>query len=144
MVIDGASNAVIATIPVGKAPFGVAVNPTSDRVYVANHEDDTVSVIDRASNAVIATIPAGDGPADVGVNPINDRIYVSNHGHVQGAVTLDVINGATHTVIATVPVGSAPGNIWVGVNRSTDRVYVSVAEDGAVYVIADALATPTP
>ena len=36
---------VIATIPVGKNPFGVAINPTNGLVYVANAISNTVSVI---------------------------------------------------------------------------------------------------
>ena len=36
---------VIATIPVGGAPFGVAINPTNGLVYVTNGDSNTVSVI---------------------------------------------------------------------------------------------------
>ena len=78
-VIDGASNAVIATIPVGGGPVDVGVNPNNDRVYVASHEDGTVSVIDGSTNTVIATIPLGSGRSNiwVGVNPGTNRVYVS-------------------------------------------------------------------
>ena len=138
-VIDGASDAVIATIPVGEGPIGVQVNPSTNRVYVGNHDDDTVSVIDGVSSAVIVTIPVGVVPVDVGVNPSTNRIYVANRDDG----TLSVINGATNNVIATVPVGSAPSNIWVGVNHITGLVYVSIAKDDTVYVIADTAATPT-
>src|SRR5262249_15833411 len=43
-VIDTTSNTVAATIPVGSAPFGVAVSPDGSTVYVANEFDNTVSV----------------------------------------------------------------------------------------------------
>ena len=78
-VIDGASNAVIATIPVGNVPVDVGVNSTTDRVYVANHTDGTVSVIDGATNTVIATVPVGSARSNiwVGVNPSTDRVYVT-------------------------------------------------------------------
>jgi len=33
-VIDGTTNTVVATIPVGFAPRGVGVNPATNRVYV--------------------------------------------------------------------------------------------------------------
>jgi YVTN family beta-propeller protein len=33
-VIDTAAQSVIATVPVGSEPFGVAVNPVGTRVYV--------------------------------------------------------------------------------------------------------------
>jgi YVTN family beta-propeller protein len=44
-VINGATNAVVATIPVGTGPFGVGVNPATNMTYVANHFSDDVSVI---------------------------------------------------------------------------------------------------
>ena len=69
---------VIATIPVGGAPFGVAINPTNGLVYVANGDSNTVSVIDPKTNAVVATIPVGVSPYGVAVNPANGLVYVAN------------------------------------------------------------------
>jgi YVTN family beta-propeller protein len=69
-VIDAATNAVVATVPVGNGPFGVAVNPAGTRVYVANLFEGppgTVSVIDAATNAVVATVTVGDLPVAFGV-----------------------------------------------------------------------------
>jgi YVTN family beta-propeller protein len=43
-VLSGASNQVTATIPVGGNPFGVAVDPGTGRVFVANRYSDDVSV----------------------------------------------------------------------------------------------------
>ena len=43
-VISGASNQVTATIPVRGNPFGVAVDPGTGRVFVANRNTDEVSV----------------------------------------------------------------------------------------------------
>jgi YVTN family beta-propeller protein len=40
----------------------VAVTPDGSKVYVANYEDNTVSVIDTATNIVNATIPVGTEP----------------------------------------------------------------------------------
>jgi hypothetical protein len=40
---------VIATIPVGKSPFGVAINQFYHLVYVANVDSNTVSVVSTAS-----------------------------------------------------------------------------------------------
>jgi YVTN family beta-propeller protein len=54
-VIDEATNTVTATIPVGAGPWLVAVDPAARNVYVANVDDDTVSVIDEATNTVTAT-----------------------------------------------------------------------------------------
>src|SRR5580704_7359541 len=41
----GAASVVTATIRVGGLPLAAAVNPKTDNIYVANTNDDTVSVI---------------------------------------------------------------------------------------------------
>ncbi len=77
-VIDIFGNNVVATIPVGSQPAGVAVNNTGSRIYVANL--DSVSVIDGASNSVIATVPVGMALYGVAVNPAGTRVYVADQG----------------------------------------------------------------
>lgn len=37
---------VIATVPVGSGPWGVAVNPSTNRIYTGNQLSNNVSVID--------------------------------------------------------------------------------------------------
>jgi DNA-binding beta-propeller fold protein YncE len=44
-VISGRTNTVTAAIPVGRGPFGVAANPNTNTIYVANQLDSTVSVL---------------------------------------------------------------------------------------------------
>jgi DNA-binding beta-propeller fold protein YncE len=44
---------VTATIPVGNKPNNIAVNPVTDKAYVTNLSDNTVSVIDGKTNSVI-------------------------------------------------------------------------------------------
>ncbi|MFB6837926.1 YncE family protein [Streptomyces sp. NPDC056361] len=47
-VIDAESSSTSAAIPVGSQPEGLVVEPHSNRLYVANRGDGTVSVIDLA------------------------------------------------------------------------------------------------
>lgn len=103
-VIDISSNTVIATVPVGQSPYGVAVNPTGTRVYITNIGSNSVSVIDTATNTVKASITVGAGPRGVAVNPAGTRVYVAN----TYADSVSVIDTATNTVIATVTVGRGP------------------------------------
>jgi YVTN family beta-propeller protein len=114
---------VIDTIDVGNAPQGVAVNPTTNRIYVTNLLDGTVSVIDGTTNTVIATIDVGNSPSSVAVNPDTNRIYVVNAG------AISVIDGTTNEVIATI--GISAGDL--AVNPDTNRIYVVNA--GAISVI---------
>jgi len=76
-----------ATIGVGSGPDGVAVDPSTGNVYVANYFDNTVSVIDEATNAVTTTIGVGTWPEAVGVDPSTHIAYVVNSGG--GANTAD-------------------------------------------------------
>ena len=56
------SSVPIAASPtdlVGSAPLAVAVNPSTNTVYVANFGDNSVSVIKGKTNTVTATVPVG-------------------------------------------------------------------------------------
>jgi YVTN family beta-propeller protein len=82
-VIDTKPNKVIATIPVGKSPYGVAVSPDGSKVYIANENlfvgnPGSVSVIDALTKKETAKIPVGIEPTGVGVSPDGSRVYVAN------------------------------------------------------------------
>jgi YVTN family beta-propeller protein len=68
-VIDTASNMVVATVPVGNLPCGVAIAPDGKHAYVTNYFSNTVSVIATATNVVVATVPVENGPSGVGIIP---------------------------------------------------------------------------
>src|SRR5437763_6549238 len=53
-VIDTATNSLIATIPIGLAPEGVAIAPDGARAYVTTAGSRAVAVIDTATNTMIA------------------------------------------------------------------------------------------
>jgi YVTN family beta-propeller protein len=129
---------VTATIPVGRFPVGVAVNPRTDTIYVANANNGTVSVISGRRNTVVATIRVGRVPGAVAVNPRTDTIYVTNE---RGAGTVQVISGQTNTVVGTVRVGRVPAG--VAVNPRTDTIYVANVNSGTVSVISGRTNTVT-
>lgn len=78
MVIDGATDAVLASITVGNHPSAIAVNVNTNRVYVASRGSDSVSVIDGHTNWVIAMLDVGVQPVGIAVDPTTNRIYVAN------------------------------------------------------------------
>jgi YVTN family beta-propeller protein len=132
-VIDTTTDTVIATIPVGQTPFGVAVSPDGRQVYVTNVFSNTVSVIDTATSTVSATIPVGLPPPNpfcnptcadmaVAVSPDSSKIYVNKT--FSNSSTVSVIGAATNTVSATIPVGPALG---VAVAPDGSKVYVAGA-----------------
>lgn len=117
--IDTATNAILATIPVGHLPHGVATAQIGNRVYVGNEGSNTVSVIDSAINAVVATIPVGQCPEGIAVNPVGTKVYVVN----TCSSTVSVIDTSSNTVIATIPTDTSAQGIVV--NTSGSRVYVA-------------------
>src|SRR5947207_1067442 len=108
-VIDTATNTVVASVPVGLVPQGVAANPAGTFVYVANGTSNNVSVISTATNTVTATVPVGLSPLGVAANPVLPFVYVTN----TSSGNVSVISTATNTVTTTVPVGTGPEGIAV-------------------------------
>ena len=128
--------AVIRVIPVGTAPWGVAVDQDDDTVYVANSASGYVSVINgRTGQLVVATIPVGTYPTAVAIDQGDDTVYVANGG----SNTVSVINGRTATAIPAISVGRAPAG--VAVNQDDDTVYVTNYSDDSVSVINGRTAT---
>jgi YVTN family beta-propeller protein len=116
-------------IRVNSYPIGVAVNPSTNKIYVANEFSNTVSIIDGSTDKVDATIKVGSFPYGIDVNPLNNRIYTSN----RGSGTVSVIDGSTNIQIANTSVGKSP--IGVAVNPSTSLIYVINIESNTVSII---------
>lgn len=80
--IAGATHQVVATVRVGNgggAPGrGLAFNPATGHLFVANAEDGTVSVVDGASDKLLTTLTVGKWPNRIAVNPSTNRVYVTN------------------------------------------------------------------
>ena len=87
-VIDGNSNEVIATVPTGPYPEGVAYNTATGRIYVANEGqkdnsftdnsvNTTITVIDGQSFDVLGTLKVGRSPDGVEADPQLRRVYVA-------------------------------------------------------------------
>jgi YVTN family beta-propeller protein len=123
------SQQVIATIKVGKWPVYLAADQKTNRVFVSNQFDDTVSVIDGDTNTVAATVAVGRYPNGVAVNPRTNTIYVAN---LNGG-SLSIIDGTTLKT-STLRLGPSPAK--VAVNTSTNRVYVTLEnEQGSLAVV---------
>jgi YVTN family beta-propeller protein len=130
------AQAVTATVAAGNGPSAVALNPNTNKIYVANENSDnaqpsTVTVIDGATNNA-TTVAVGVQPRAVAVNPVTNEIYVANcaNGNPPGTVT--VIDGATNNT-TTVSVGSGP--IAIAANSNTNQIYVANFSSNSVTVI---------
>ena len=130
-----------ATVNVGLAPLGVAVNDQTHTVYVTNNTlgdtPGTVSVINAAAcngshtlgcAGRMPTAPVGRSPGVIVVDTRTDIIYAAD----EFSAAVSVLNGAKcragmtrgcRRAVTTQAVGSTP--IGVGVNQRTRTVYVT-------------------
>jgi YVTN family beta-propeller protein len=96
-VVDTVRRAVVAEIPVGLHPSGMALDAAANRLYVANAHSDTVSVIDTAANQVISTLHVGIRPgALIGSTP--NALALSSGGN-----TLYVADGSNNAIAVVDP-----------------------------------------
>ena len=139
--VHAKTNTVVATIPVGPYPFGVAYNSANKQVYVANTNSDALatsafkplrsSVYTIDTYNLIKTIPVGNNTIGIAYDSADNRMYVSN----SGSQTVSVIDGTTDTVIgAPIPVQKSPWGIaYDSVNKD---IYVANAGSMSVSVIS--------
>ena len=137
--------AAIGTLPrvlVGDTPQTSAIDPATRTVYVANQNDNSVSVVDaRTCNArdvtgcgtPPATIPVADGPFGIAINDATHTIYVT-HSYSN---VVSVINGRTCNATNTSQCGRTPPTVTVGdgpvgvaVDPATNTVYVTNSGPG--------------
>ena len=122
-------------ITVGQSPWGVAVYPSINRVYVANFSDETLSIIDGSSATTIKTVGNLPQAAFVAVDPAHDRVYVTSN--FDNAAVLDG-NGAR---LADPDTGQQS---WgVAANPSSGLAYIASRAESRITVY-NALPGSTP
>jgi len=123
-VIDAATSTVVATIPVGSDPNGIAATSDGRTVFVSNYVSDRLTRIDTTTNAVVDSIPVGAGPVGLAVSPDDTTLYVAN----KLSNTLSVLRVDTGAPIVTLPTGPGPNG-------------VAVRPDGAVVYVTNSRST---
>jgi YVTN family beta-propeller protein len=132
---------VLDHIPVGDDPRGIAV--VGDKVYVANHDDDSISVIDADTLTVTQEITAGiSNPCSIAYNPHNGYLYVTNRPE-SGNGTVAVISPTTGLAVTSpIPVEEKPTGI--AYNPHDHCMYVAMNyAGGSVLVISDTVVIHT-
>jgi DNA-binding beta-propeller fold protein YncE len=130
------AQSVVATIPLGRTPTAVAVNPVTNLIYVANQPTSSIQIIDGVTNTIATTLSLNFQPEVIAVNPTTNRIYATNF--IRGLFVLD---GTSHAVIANVSLPLGAGKI--GVNATTNQIYVGNSVDQTITVIDGILNSPT-
>jgi len=134
-VINGSTDAVEHTIRLdGIGPAFVAVNPKTNRIYVAVNggccaSEHTVAVIDGSTDAVVDYVDVDPDPFVVAVNPRTNLVYVTH----AGVDKMTVIDGSTDTIRATFSIGSEARGI--AFDPSGKFVYVAARNTNQLAVV---------
>ena len=83
--LSASANYVVARIPVGHNPRGLALSRDGRRLFVANRLEDTISVIDTRGNRVAATIKL-DGPKTISAQRHGEQTFYTARQSFQGQI----------------------------------------------------------
>lgn len=121
-VLDGNSDAVVATVPVGDHPYSIAANQATGKVYVTHTYGDQLSILDGATNTV-AELKTGSSDL-IAINDHTGTIYLLGYG---GAVK--VLDIARQNMVER-PIGR---HAWgLTMDDATGSVYATMIEDADV------------
>jgi YVTN family beta-propeller protein len=103
VVLNTATDAVVAQVPVGVNPLKAWPSPDGSRVYVTNNGSNTVSVVNTVTWTTVATWGVGQGPRNCATTPDGALLFVADWtDHAVRAV--NTVNGVT--------VGVLPVDFW--------------------------------
>jgi len=95
-VISMTYNSEIDKLDTGASPRGIAITSDEAYIYVANYDDNTLSII-NASTGTSETIAVGSGPIGVAIGPNDDYVYVTNSEDD----SLSIISAETNELFVT-------------------------------------------
>ena len=137
-MLDARSGRVLDTerLSAGYAQ-GIAVDPRTQRAFVTNFGDDTVSVADTTSGHLVRVLRVGRVPVAVAVDVRTGRAFVTNNG--SGSVSM--LDARSGTLLRTIPVGPTPARVVVA--ERVGRVFIVHGRGGNVATPGGMFAGPS-
>jgi DNA-binding beta-propeller fold protein YncE len=139
-------DATPATVDVGTVPVGIGLDLRTRTLYIADLEDDTVSLFDAtrcnvvtpAACVPVARVPLSGDPLVLAIDPVTDTVYVGNGmtaslGVLDGRTCNRLTPLACPAAMTTAVVGRAP--IAPSIDAASRTLYVGNAADGTVSVL---------
>jgi DNA-binding beta-propeller fold protein YncE len=123
VMVDVATNALLASQPLTSDGFNLAISPTGDRVYVTTAAG-TLYVLDAASYAVLDTLNVGPAANGLAFSSDGCTLYVSS----RDAGTVMAVSTSSHTITRSYLIGGMPQRIAVAPNGL--EMYVANEQSG--------------
>jgi YVTN family beta-propeller protein len=129
-VIDDENLTIVARVPAGDYPDGVAYASKSNKIYVSDLHGKTDTVIDAKTNQVVTTIALGGGPGNSQYDPVSDRIFVTNDGREE----LAEIDPTTDQVVARYPLTGCKGSHGLLIDSENHLAFAACEENSKLVV----------
>ncbi|MEX2155527.1 MAG: Ig-like domain-containing protein [Gemmatimonadales bacterium] len=131
--VDPAQGRVMDSIFVGEGPYGIALDPVLNRLYVSLSGQSQVFVLDLVEKVALQPINVGAFPQGLSVDAETGRVFVANYDDGVRQGTISVIDGARGEVIKTITVGVGPGDAEY--NPRNRLVYVPNGSDNSLSIV---------
>ena len=149
VVLNGATDEILGIKPTGGfGAWGLAINPTLNRLYVSHHNSGTVTTLDGsadfqviASQSILPCGGSGTSPYGLSFNPGNAKLYVacSLSGNVNSAAIYQAGSGGlTRLAFLGIGDGGDDGGGGLAVNSATGNVFITNSVANNVSVIGGA------
>jgi YVTN family beta-propeller protein len=127
-VVDLAKRSVVRTIHGLNEPRGVAYEPATDTLYVANARDGSVKLFDGNAYESVGQIELGSDADNVRIDTAAGRIIV---GYGDGGLAM--VDPSTHGKVQNVPLKAHPESFQIDANSG--RIFVNMPDAHAIGVI---------
>ncbi|RPI58191.1 MAG: DUF11 domain-containing protein [Chloroflexi bacterium] len=130
------AGAVVATIPVGDHPLGLAVVTTTNKIYAANLHSWTLTAIRGSDYARLADVYVGAQACKAAADPGDARVYVTNHLESDnGAAAVDSHTDTFEYYYSRLH--ATQGRYGIDVDAGRDVLFIA-ARDAGLIAIQDA------
>ena len=126
------------TVPnAGQFPNAVAVNPVTNKIYIANSGSNNVTVVDGATNTftTISDPTHPTTPVAIAVNSLTNLVYVANNGSNNVSVFSGAIGSTPAAYVTTITNGNGLGPSAIAVDAHLNQVYVTNSTSGNITII---------
>jgi YVTN family beta-propeller protein len=127
-VIDVANRKLISTMRGFQEPQGIAYEPSTDTLYIANAGDGSVRLIRADDLSLLGRIDLGDDADNVRIDPQRGQVLI---GYGKGA--LAVIDPGTRAKRSDIPLRAHPESFQIEPGGA--RAFVNVPDAGLIQVI---------
>jgi YVTN family beta-propeller protein len=136
-VIDGDTDAVVATVAVGSHPYSIAVNSATGLAYISHTFSDQTTILDCTTNAV-SSLRAGSSDL-IAIDPDRNTIYLMSYE----SSTLTVLDGASRS-LSSISIGMHEWGLVLEEGAGTVFVARTGAAEVAVMKRSSSVAEPIP